>query len=919
MRNKPTLLLPPIAVVVPKGIGPAGRDGRRRRHPEEEWCKKGVSVEEEKGWLGTASVVKRIFVQENPTEKGEDDAARNAGRKQMLNKRCQSVAVRLSQRHLHVFDAAAQHVLDAPARGRQLLALCAHHLRVLLGQLQLLGQRAARDAGAELELQQVADLVAGLEHAVEVVLGVRGADAEACAAGHERGGRVAHNDDGDLALEHLVREGGHLGRVVQHDGDDGGVVVAVDDEAEALQAQAEVARVEAEALKALLALAGDDFAVDDAQGGGDLNKDGGRGRLGVQHSRVSGAQLVDDGLVCGEVATICAEGLGQRAHKQVHFAGRDAEVVADTASAGSNTTNGVGLVNEEEELVLLLELDDAGQVAHGALHGVQTLDGDQNLLPWAVGAGLALGDGFAQRALEIAHIVVLEHGDHGSRKTGTESDRRVVQLIRDQQTALADDCGESGGVCDETHREDHGSWLPDELGDQVLNLDCELRCARVGAGAGHCDPVLPDGGLGCIGARPLGLGEAKVVVGAQVEGLGCGACHLEGVVAVVRLAVEQGDEASRDTGGGPREAVVDPHLKAAGVEVIKVAVERSVAILLLQVAVVLPPEALAKEVAYMSEYYQDEVADVGCEEEVVRRLVFDGIAELALELACVAVRVGAERAELCVLAGQSPLLLGREGLEEGLVGLGGHLLAGGCGEANGRQGYGCGVDLLRRRRVQESLLLGNEGFAQSSSLRAGLGRVAAEQRGELVAPGEGGPARLVALFVEGVGRDRGGCRKGIDRSGRHGSVPRTDRGRGLVAVAADVCRLRWAVSRGVQACWCWRRETGLQTGDDQHTGRDEQLQLATAGVVRVRVRVRVGVRARLEVGAGEGGHGLAGTWSGRRMPSCCQTRCGGQSYGGGCAIHRCQLLPALPVRALPSPCPCSNYWRREAKKVHLRD
>lgn len=34
-------------------------------------------------------------------------------------------------------------------------------------------------------------------------------------------------------------------------------------------------------------------------------------------------------------------------------------------------------------------------------------------------------------------------------------------------------------------------------------------------------------------------------------------------------------------------------------------------------------------------------------------------------------------------------------------------------------------------------------------------------------------------------------------------------------------------------------------------------------------------------------------------------------------LRHTPLLPALPVRALPSP--CSNYWRREAKKVHLRD
>ena len=90
---------------------------------------------------------------------------------------------------------------------------------------------AAGNAGAELELQHVAGLVDGGEQAVEVVFRVGGGDAEAGARRDEGRGRVADDDDGDLALEHFVREGGDLGRVVEEEGDDGRVVVAVDDEA----------------------------------------------------------------------------------------------------------------------------------------------------------------------------------------------------------------------------------------------------------------------------------------------------------------------------------------------------------------------------------------------------------------------------------------------------------------------------------------------------------------------------------------------------------------------------------------------------------------------------------------------------------------------------------------------------------------
>ena len=84
------------------------------------------------------------------------------------------------------------------------------------------------------------------------------------------------------------------------------------------------------------------------------------------------------------------------------------------------------------------------------------------------------------------------------------------------------------------------------------------------------------------------------------------------------------------------------------------------------------------------------------------------------------------------------------------------------------------------------------------------------------------------------------------------------------------------------------------------------------------------VRARLEVEAKEGGHGLAGRWSGRRKAEAgaAVRRRSRRGVVGNLMVElrHTPLLaaaPVLPVRALPSP--CSNNWRREAKKVHLRD
>lgn len=58
-------------------------------------------------------------------------------------------------------------------------------------------------------------------------------------------------------------------------------------------------------------------------------------------------------------------------------------------------TDGMGLVDKEIKLVLVSQMDEGGQIGHGALHGVEALDDKQDFLPRPMSLGLALADTFA--------------------------------------------------------------------------------------------------------------------------------------------------------------------------------------------------------------------------------------------------------------------------------------------------------------------------------------------------------------------------------------------------------------------------------------------------------------------------------------------------------------------------------------------
>jgi hypothetical protein len=184
----------------------------------------------------------------------------------------------------------------------------------------------------------------------------------------------------------------------------------------------------------------------------------------------------------------------------------------------------------------------------------------------------------------------------------------------------------------------------------------ELGSAGITSGTGEADTVLLGSDLYGICALSLRLGETEVVVGTHVEGFGGSARHLETQVEVVRLAVEQSDESTGHSSNGASEAVVDAQLQSADVEVIEIAVQRGVSVSCRQVLVLLLLEALSEEVAHMAEDDEDEVAEVGGQEEVVGGCVLDGFGEgLSIVTTRVAVLLGAKGAEggvcLCNAAG----------------------------------------------------------------------------------------------------------------------------------------------------------------------------------------------------------------------------------------------------------------------------
>ena len=64
----------------------------------------------------------------------------------------------------------------------------------------------------------------------------------------------------------------------------------------------------------------------------------------------------------------------------------------------------MGLIEIEVSSVFLLDGDDFRQLDDGALHGVDALDDDEDLLPGPPGSGVAADDRPAEDALQALYV-----------------------------------------------------------------------------------------------------------------------------------------------------------------------------------------------------------------------------------------------------------------------------------------------------------------------------------------------------------------------------------------------------------------------------------------------------------------------------------------------------------------------------------
>lgn len=191
---------------------------------------------------------------------------------------------------------------------------------------------------------------------------------------------------------------------------------------------------------------------------------------------------------------------------------------------------------------------------------------------------LTLTDRLAQQRLQRKHIIMLEHPDTRRAQPNAESDRGVVQFVRDDEAALVDECGDRRRVGSKAHTDDHGVFRPDELGHEFLRLNVQIQCTRFQphTARGNTIPLQP-----CfhgIGDSTRRLSEPEIVVRRNVQRTSRRSRQRKVFVEILGNSIKRLDRSSRDTRHRSREAVVHSSLESTSVEGIEIRVQRGVAL-----------------------------------------------------------------------------------------------------------------------------------------------------------------------------------------------------------------------------------------------------------------------------------------------------------------------------------------------------
>eukprot|EP00955_Chlamydomonas_euryale_P104944 365603-Chlamydomonas_euryale.AAC.13 len=230
------------------------------------------------------------------------------------------------------------------------------------------------------------------------------------------------------------------------------------------------------------------------------------------------AQVAHHLAAARDVAATRAKGLGERAHHDVNVRRWHAPLLRAAAARAAQRTNRVRLVEVNVRTVLLAHSHDVAQVAGLALHGVDALNNDDDLLPRPVRPRLPVHNRATQHAVQVARVVVAEHLDLGAAAARTHHDARVIELVAHNQRTLLRKHGNHGAVGSVAHANHDGILLAKELRHLTFQLHVHIGGATVGARSARADHAQPSERL--LHTRRAVLvrcRKAEVVVAAQVE------------------------------------------------------------------------------------------------------------------------------------------------------------------------------------------------------------------------------------------------------------------------------------------------------------------------------------------------------------------------------------------------------------------
>src|SRR6266542_2881840 len=290
--------------------------------------------------------------------------------------------------------------------------------------------------------------------------------------------------------------------VAEHDGDDG-MLARPDLETGFAHGAAEPAGVGREPVPMG---GGAREQLETGQGGGDQRR-----RERVREEVRPGA-LAQEGhdLASGgrEAATGAAQGLAERGGHDVHASG-DPAVLGRAAPGGAEEARRVAVIHHHERVVSLRQPADLGERREVAVHGEDTVGGDQ-AVPGA--------PGLLEDALEVGDIAMLVAVALGSAEPDAVDDGGVVEGIGDDGIALAEERLEEPPVGVEARGVEDGALGAEEPRDGGLEFRVDALGAADEAHAGQPEAPARQALLGGADQRRV-IGQAEVVVGAEVQHL----------------------------------------------------------------------------------------------------------------------------------------------------------------------------------------------------------------------------------------------------------------------------------------------------------------------------------------------------------------------------------------------------------------